>query len=55
VADAGGGAVRVSGASCTAEGEAQDDIVMDVRPGDGTIDVTGVGNPISTPGWMRCE
>lgn len=50
-----GGAIRVTGESCRAEGSAQDDIVMDIMLRDGTIDVVGVDNPIATPGWMRCE
>lgn len=55
VTDGPGGVVRVTGSECRAEGSAQDDIVMDVALGDGTIDVTGVDNPIATPGWLRCE
>ncbi len=56
VAEAPGGAVRVHGSECAAEGAAQSDVVLDiVLTEDGRIDVTGFGNAISTLGWRRCE
>mgnify|MGYP000580871960 CR=1 FL=1 len=50
-----GDAVRVSGSECTAEGEAQPDVVLDALVQGDRITVTGVGNPVDTPGWRRCQ
>lgn len=47
--------VRVRGGECVAEGAPQSDMTLDVTVEDDRITVTGIGNPVSTPDWIRCQ